>query len=165
MTLNGFGPVFLHSPRKSTGTTAKELSMSKTTVWRVLGQRLVFLVINVCNHGERYETPCIMWTQNIMKRPVLCRHRTLWNALYYVDTTLWNTLYYVDTEHSETACVMWTQNIMKRPVLCGHRTYETPCIMLTQNFMKHPVLYWYRTLWNALYYVHTAFLHMKRRFW
>jgi hypothetical protein len=27
---------FLHSPKKSTGTAAKELSMSKTTVWRVL---------------------------------------------------------------------------------------------------------------------------------
>jgi hypothetical protein len=27
---------FLHSPKKSTGTAAKELSMSKTTVWRFL---------------------------------------------------------------------------------------------------------------------------------
>jgi hypothetical protein len=27
---------FLHSPKKSTGTAAKELSMSKTIVWRVL---------------------------------------------------------------------------------------------------------------------------------
>ena len=27
---------FLHSPKKSTGNAAKELSMSKTTVWRVL---------------------------------------------------------------------------------------------------------------------------------
>jgi hypothetical protein len=27
---------FLHSPKKSTVTAAKELSMSKTTVWRVL---------------------------------------------------------------------------------------------------------------------------------
>jgi predicted transcriptional regulator len=32
----------LHSPKKSTGTAAKELSMSKTTVWRVLRKRLVF---------------------------------------------------------------------------------------------------------------------------
>ena len=32
---------FLQSPRKSTGTTTKELSMLKTTVWRVLGKRLV----------------------------------------------------------------------------------------------------------------------------
>jgi hypothetical protein len=39
---------FLQSPKTSTGTAAKELSMSKTTVWRV------FLVINVCNHGEHY---------------------------------------------------------------------------------------------------------------
>ena len=44
---------FLHSPKKSTGTAAKELSMSKTTAWRVLRKRLVF------NHGEHYETPCI----------------------------------------------------------------------------------------------------------
>ena len=33
--------------------------MSKITVWRVLGKGLVFLVINVCNHREHYETPCI----------------------------------------------------------------------------------------------------------
>ena len=33
---------FLHSPKKSTGTAAKELSMSKTTVRRVLRKRLVF---------------------------------------------------------------------------------------------------------------------------
>ena len=33
---------FLHSPKKSTGTAAKELSMSKPTVWRVLRKRLVF---------------------------------------------------------------------------------------------------------------------------
>jgi len=34
--------IFLHSPKKSTGTAAKELSMSKTTVWKVLRKRLVF---------------------------------------------------------------------------------------------------------------------------
>jgi hypothetical protein len=33
---------FLHSPKKSTTTAAKELSMSKTTVWRVLHKCLVF---------------------------------------------------------------------------------------------------------------------------
>jgi hypothetical protein len=33
---------FLHSPKKSTGTAAKELSMSKTTVWKILRKRLVF---------------------------------------------------------------------------------------------------------------------------
>jgi len=33
---------FLHSPKKSTGTAPKELSMSKRTVWRVLHKRLVF---------------------------------------------------------------------------------------------------------------------------
>ena len=51
---------FLHSPKKSTGTAAKELSMSKTAVWRILRKRLVFLVMNVCNHGEHYETPRIL---------------------------------------------------------------------------------------------------------
>jgi hypothetical protein len=35
------GASFLHSPKKSKGTAAKELSMSKTTVWRVLCKRLV----------------------------------------------------------------------------------------------------------------------------
>jgi len=48
---------FLHRPKKSTGTAAKKLSISKTTVWRVLHNR--FLFKNVYNHGEHYETPCI----------------------------------------------------------------------------------------------------------
>jgi hypothetical protein len=33
---------FLGSPKKSMGTAAKELSMSKRTVWRVLRKRLGF---------------------------------------------------------------------------------------------------------------------------
>jgi hypothetical protein len=33
---------FMHSPKKSTGTAAKEQSMLKTTAWRVLHKRLVF---------------------------------------------------------------------------------------------------------------------------
>jgi hypothetical protein len=33
---------FLQSPKKSTGTTTKELSKSKTTVWMILRKRLVF---------------------------------------------------------------------------------------------------------------------------
>jgi len=33
---------FLHSPKKSKRTAAKELSMSKTTVWTVLRKRLMF---------------------------------------------------------------------------------------------------------------------------
>jgi len=33
---------FPNSPKKSKGTAANELSISKTTVWRVLGKRLVF---------------------------------------------------------------------------------------------------------------------------
>jgi len=32
---------FLHSSKKSTGSAAKELSMSKTTVWRFQRKRLV----------------------------------------------------------------------------------------------------------------------------
>ena len=32
----------LHSPKKSTGTASKELSMTKTTVWRIQHMRLVF---------------------------------------------------------------------------------------------------------------------------
>jgi len=27
---------------------------------------LVFLVINVCNHGEHYETPCIICIQSVL---------------------------------------------------------------------------------------------------
>jgi hypothetical protein len=47
---------FLHGPMKSTGTAAKDLSMSKTTVWRVLHKRLVS---EPYNDGEHREMPCI----------------------------------------------------------------------------------------------------------
>jgi hypothetical protein len=57
---------FLHSPKKSTGAAAKELSMSKTTVWRVLRKRLVF---KPYHHGEHYETSCI-----ILRKLVLIFH-------------------------------------------------------------------------------------------
>ena len=40
---------FLHSPKKSMGTAAKELLMSKTTVWRVLCKRLVFKPYRIQN--------------------------------------------------------------------------------------------------------------------
>jgi hypothetical protein len=42
-----FQASFLHSPKKSTGFAAKELSMSKTTVWVVLHKRLVFKVYRI----------------------------------------------------------------------------------------------------------------------
>jgi hypothetical protein len=38
---------FLRSPKISTGTAGKELSMSKTTVWSVLLKRLVFKPYNI----------------------------------------------------------------------------------------------------------------------
>jgi len=41
------------------------------------GRSFGFLVINVCNHREHYETPCIcVITENIMKRPVYVLHKT-----------------------------------------------------------------------------------------
>jgi hypothetical protein len=71
-------PIFLHSPKKSTGPAAKELSMSKTTVWRVLRKR--FLVINVCNHGEHYETPC-MWY--LLKMFIV--NKFFWNVINLIS--------------------------------------------------------------------------------
>jgi transcriptional regulator with PAS, ATPase and Fis domain len=41
MTLN-VRASFLYSPKQSTETAAKELSISKTTLWRVMRKRLVF---------------------------------------------------------------------------------------------------------------------------
>jgi hypothetical protein len=57
--VEGVQASFLHSPKKSTGTAAKEISVLKTTVWRVRVSVWCF-VINVCKHGEHYETPCIV---------------------------------------------------------------------------------------------------------
>jgi hypothetical protein len=47
---------FLHSPKKSTGTAAKELSMSKKQCGGFCFLVSGFLFINVCNQGEHYET-------------------------------------------------------------------------------------------------------------
>ena len=40
---------FLHCPKKSTRTAAKELSMSKRTAWRILCKRLVFKPYHIQN--------------------------------------------------------------------------------------------------------------------
>ena len=48
--VEGVPASFLHSSKKSTGTVAKELSMSKTTVLRVLHKRLVLNhILNMIN--------------------------------------------------------------------------------------------------------------------
>ena len=81
-----------------------------------------FPVINFCNPGVHYETPCTLWNAlYIMKRPV---H-------YVTPCTLWNVLCIMKRPvHYETPCTLWNaMYIMKRPV-----HYETLC-----------------TLWNALY--------------
>jgi hypothetical protein len=52
---------FLHSLKKSTGTAAKELSMSKTTVWRVLRKNLVF------------KPYCIQMVQQLSEEDHRCR--------------------------------------------------------------------------------------------
>ena len=55
----------------TTGDTAhidtifKFLPHTRQRVWqeleyRIVGRSFGFLVINVCNHGEYYETPCIL---------------------------------------------------------------------------------------------------------
>jgi hypothetical protein len=73
---------FLHTPKKSTATAATGLSMSKTTVWRVLRKRLVF---NPYHHGEHYETPCIR-TQCVprSKHSPLRLHKTYLLMFYKV---------------------------------------------------------------------------------
>jgi hypothetical protein len=71
---------FLHSPKTSTETAAKEISMSKTTVWRVLSKRLVF---------KPYR---IQMVQQFLVINVCKSRRTLWNALYLLkqsDTLIW----------------------------------------------------------------------------
>jgi len=63
---------FLHSPKKSTGTAAKELSMSKTTVWRVLHKRLVFkpyriqIVQKLSDEGHRRRLDFCLQLQDLM---------------------------------------------------------------------------------------------------
>ena len=63
---------FLHSPKKSTGTAAKELSMLKTTVWRVLRKRLVFkpyriqMVQQLSDEDHRRRLDFCLQLQNLM---------------------------------------------------------------------------------------------------
>jgi hypothetical protein len=62
---------FLHSPKKSTGTAAKELSMSKT-VWRVLHKRLVFkpyriqMVQRLSDEDHRHRLDFCLQLQDLM---------------------------------------------------------------------------------------------------
>jgi IS30 family transposase len=63
---------FLHSPKKSIGTAAKELSMSKTTVRRVLRKRLVFtlyriqMVKQLSNEDHRRRLDFCLQLQDLM---------------------------------------------------------------------------------------------------
>jgi len=63
---------FLRSPKKSTGTAAKELSMSKMTVWRVLHKRLVFkpyriqMVQQLSDEGQRCHLDFCLQLQDLM---------------------------------------------------------------------------------------------------
>jgi hypothetical protein len=63
---------FLHSPKKSTGTAAKELSVSKTTAWRVLGKRLVFkpyriqMVQQLSDEDHRHRLDFSLQLQDLM---------------------------------------------------------------------------------------------------
>jgi hypothetical protein len=81
---------FLHSPKKSTGTAVKE--PSETTVWRFLLKRL--LVINVYNHGEHYETPCILPSRRVFGNLLI---------QYFVTLFVWLLLLF----HFLTRLVKW----------------------------------------------------------
>jgi len=70
----------LHSPKKSTGITAKDLSISKTALWRVLGKRLVFkpyciqMVQQLSDEDHSHPkspdiTPCDFFFSGICQRP------------------------------------------------------------------------------------------------
>jgi hypothetical protein len=63
---------FVHSPKKSTGTAAKELSMSKTSVWMVLQKRLVFKayriqVVQQLSDGHRRRLDFCLQLQDLMR--------------------------------------------------------------------------------------------------
>jgi len=63
---------FLHSPKKPSGTAAKELSMSKTTAWRVVRKRLVFkpyriqMVQHLSDEDQRRRLDFCLTLQDLM---------------------------------------------------------------------------------------------------
>jgi len=63
---------FLHSLKKSMGTAAKELSMSKTTVWKVLCKHLLFkpyyiqMVQQLLGEGHRHRLDFRLQLQDLM---------------------------------------------------------------------------------------------------
>jgi len=63
---------FLHSPKKSTGTAAKQLSMLKTIVWSVLRKRLVFkpyhiqMVQQLSDKDHRHQLDFCLQLQGLM---------------------------------------------------------------------------------------------------
>jgi transposase len=78
---------FLHSLKKSKGTAVKELSMSKTTVWRVLHKSLVFkqqcggFCIRVwClnNTASKWYNNCRKWPTTDAVAPEVPWHYALW---------------------------------------------------------------------------------------
>jgi hypothetical protein len=60
MTLNGFGPVFCTVRRNQRELQLRSYRRRKQQCGGFCVSVWGFLVINVCNHGEHHETPCIM---------------------------------------------------------------------------------------------------------
>jgi hypothetical protein len=64
MTLNGFRPVFFIVRRNQQELQLRSYRCRKQQCGGFCVSVWCFLVINVCNHGEHYETPCIMGLSN-----------------------------------------------------------------------------------------------------
>jgi hypothetical protein len=58
MTLNGFGPVFCIVQRNQRELQLRSCRCRKQQCGGLCVRVWCFLVTNVCNHGEHYETPC-----------------------------------------------------------------------------------------------------------
>jgi hypothetical protein len=59
MTLKGFGPVFCIVRRNQRELQLRSYRCRKQQCGGFCVSVWCFLVINICNHGEHYETPCI----------------------------------------------------------------------------------------------------------
>ena len=137
---------FLHSPKKSTVTASKELSMSKTTVWRVLHKHLVF------------KPYCIQMVQQLSDEDHLClldfclqlqdlkssddhflvKVQFSDEATFHVSSAVnWHN---VRIWGSENPHAMWSINMTLLQSMCFVQSQVKKCTV--HSLLKKPLLAW-----------------------
>jgi hypothetical protein len=136
---------FLHSPKKSTGTAAKELSMSKTTVWRVVHKRFVFkpyriqMVQQLSDEDHRRRLDLCLQLQDFMSSDDHFQEKVQFSdeATFHVSGAV--NLAMTEYGDLRTQMPMWSINVTLLKSICFVQSPIKKCTVHS-SFLKKPLL-------------------------